>query len=434
MPDRRHPSRSEIAATAADLKAILDGLPAMIGYWDRDLRNRMANDAYVEFFGFTPEQMAGLHIREVLGEELYAKNVGYMRRALAGEPQLFDREIPTPSGELRYTQASYIPDVAEDGSVRGFFVLVTDITERRRAEEALAVAEARFRDLFTSAPIGMFLVDEGGLIAQMNPGGADLLGRPIADIVGHRVAEFTHPDDIAVSAEHLAALVRGDVEHYRLEKRYLRPDGEIVWAQLDATLLRGGAGTARMALGQVQDITDRRRHQAELEHLAHHDGLTGVLNRRGLAAELERQCADVARYGPSGVLLVIDLDGFKEVNDTCGHAVGDALLADVASIIRSRIRQTDVVGRLGGDEFAVILPRAGTAQAEALATSLLALLRQRDPGATGSRVTASIGTARFTADADPDLVLSRADLAMYRVKAAGGDGVAHHDAVAASSS
>src|SRR4029079_1612203 len=100
------------------------------------------------------EEMHGIHIREVLGEELFEKNVRFMEGALAGEAQLFDREIRTPSGEVRYTQASYIPDVAEDGEVRGFFVLVTDITERRRIEEELARSHARLAEAERLARLG----------------------------------------------------------------------------------------------------------------------------------------------------------------------------------------------------------------------------------------------------------------------------------------
>ncbi len=127
-----------------EVRAILDGLPAMIGYWDTDLRNRLANRAYVEYFGVEPTAIRGMHIREVLGEELFARNFPFMERALAGEEQLFDRTIIDTSGRARHTQASYIPDVV-DGTVQGFFVLVTDITARREAEIALALADKELR-------------------------------------------------------------------------------------------------------------------------------------------------------------------------------------------------------------------------------------------------------------------------------------------------
>jgi len=128
--DRKDPSirvavpalrRVILGDQAIDIQKMLNVLPAMVGYWDRDLRNRLANHAYVDFFGKSPEEMQGIHISEVLGPELYEKNLPFMEGALRGKAQLFDREIKTPGGEVRYTQASYIPDVAEDGEVRGFF-------------------------------------------------------------------------------------------------------------------------------------------------------------------------------------------------------------------------------------------------------------------------------------------------------------------------
>src|ERR1700748_2871706 len=100
--------------------AILNALPALVSYWDKDLRNRMANDAYVEFFGKTPQEMRGMHIREVLGTDLYAQSLPHIEKVLAGEQQLFDRGVTTPSGEFRYTQVSYSPHVV-DGEVSGFF-------------------------------------------------------------------------------------------------------------------------------------------------------------------------------------------------------------------------------------------------------------------------------------------------------------------------
>ena len=205
-----------------DLRAILNGLPALVGYWDADLRNRMANDAYVEFFGLTPRQMRGMHIRDVLGPDLYAENAPYIAGALAGEPQLFDREIPTPSGQLRHTQASYVPDVV-DGVVRGFFVLVTDITARREAEQARAAAEARFRALFESAPLGTFLSDAEGRILDVNPAGAKLLGATREQLLSRTRADLTHPDDIAASAEQFERLIAGEIDSYRLESASCTP-------------------------------------------------------------------------------------------------------------------------------------------------------------------------------------------------------------------
>ena len=131
----------EAVAEARLLRSVLDRLPAMVAYWDREMRNVFANDAYVEWFGFSPEQMRGIHIREVLGDQVYAMNLPHIEAALAGEEQLFDRTLVDTLGRARHTQASYVPDVV-DGEVRGFFVLVTDVTPRVEAQRAMDEAQS----------------------------------------------------------------------------------------------------------------------------------------------------------------------------------------------------------------------------------------------------------------------------------------------------
>jgi diguanylate cyclase (GGDEF)-like protein/PAS domain S-box-containing protein len=414
----------QVAATADDLRAILNGLPAMIGYWDADQRNRMGNQAYLEYFGVSPDELPGTHIRDLLGPELYAQNLPYIKRALAGEAQLFDRKLVDTSGGTRYTQASYIPDVV-GGRTRGFFVLVTDITERRAGEAALQQAERRFRTLFDVAPLGMFLVGADGRIIDANQAAAELLGRPREQLLGHSTLEFTHPDDVAASTQHRRALAGGDVESFRLEKRYLRPDGTPVWVQLDARLLSGSEDDDEIRmLGQIQDIGPRRRQQEALERMAAHDALTGLRNRRGLMEDLDRECARVNRYGDPGALLIVDLDHFKAVNDTFGHQAGDEALVQVGKLLQGRLRETDTVARHGGDEFAIILPHTTAEEAERVATDLVDQIRVAHLGAPGTPITASVGVAPLRAGARSSDALADADLTMYRVKDAGGDGLA----------
>jgi two-component system OmpR family sensor kinase len=128
------------------LQALLDKLPAMVGYWDQRQRNRFGNQAYVDWFGVTPDWMLGRHIREILGERIYALNLPFIEGALRGEVQHFEREITDPSGVVRHSQAHYIPDVV-DGQVRGFFVLVVDITPRKALADSLARELAQAREL-----------------------------------------------------------------------------------------------------------------------------------------------------------------------------------------------------------------------------------------------------------------------------------------------
>ncbi|HEX4804678.1 MAG TPA: GGDEF domain-containing protein [Conexibacter sp.] len=182
----------------------------------------------------------------------------------------------------------------------------------------------------------------------------------------------------------------------------------------------------RSAARTRRDLTSLRLTTSELRHLADHDPLTGLANRRRFEQELARHLAHTRRYGPEGAVLLLDLDCFKPVNDTLGHAAGDRLLVRVATVLRERLRATDVLARLGGDEFAVLLPRVDRAGAEAVARSLVETVRAEVPALAGRAVTISVGALAFAAAPTPASApanaLAAADLAMYDAKAAGGDG------------
>jgi diguanylate cyclase (GGDEF)-like protein/PAS domain S-box-containing protein len=250
----------EPADAGEGLRAILNGLPAMVGYWDRDLRNRMANDAYVDYLGMAPSEMRGRHIRDVLGEELFAQNRPFIEGALAGAAQLFDREISIPSGERRYTQASYIPDVV-DGAVRGFFVLVMDISARREAELGLHASEERYRTLVEHLPrsaitlVGPDLRLQwlgGGVIAESGLDAEAMAGQPVADTAGGG----EHGDLIAAL---YARALAGEAVSEEVRSHVTGRD-----FSLDIAPLRRQDGTVEAALGVAQDITDRKHAQAEL--------------------------------------------------------------------------------------------------------------------------------------------------------------------------
>jgi len=246
--------------SAESIEAILNGLPAMIGYWDRDLRNRMANDAYVEFFGKSPSEMRGIHISEVLGPELYEKNLKYMEGALAGKPQLFDREIKTPSGEIRHTQASYIPDVAEGGKVRGFFVLVTDITERRHIEMELERSHARLAEAEHLARLGSWDWDIPGRKMTCSRGLFEIYGitpEEFDETYDVGSSKYVHPEDRALVKEEVQqALEEGAPVDF--EYRIIRPDGRVRRLHSRAELIADADGNPLRLTGTAQDVTEVR--------------------------------------------------------------------------------------------------------------------------------------------------------------------------------
>jgi diguanylate cyclase (GGDEF)-like protein len=183
---------------------------------------------------------------------------------------------------------------------------------------------------------------------------------------------------------------------------------------------------AMMGMGLSAALAERKRLEAHLVHLADHDSLTDLLGRRGFQGELWRQLAEAKRYGMRGSLLFLDLDDFKRVNDTLGHATGDEVLSSVGARLRARLRDTDLLARLGGDEFAILLPHSSNGQARALAEQLLDAIRSQEIVVNGRpvTVTASIGIAMFP-DHGPGMeeLLAGADAAMYRAKATGGNRV-----------
>lgn len=260
---------------------MLNALPALVGYWDSDLRNQMANEAYVEFFGTSPEEMRGIHIRDLLGPELYEQNRPYIEGALRGEKQLFDRATPTPSGEVRYTQASYIPDVTE-GEVHGFFVLVTDITERRRIEEEMEHSRARLADAERVARLGSWEWDIPSNRLTCSDGLFAIYGIEPEDFDGAYEpsnTEHVHPDDRElVESEMRQAVETGTQVDF--EYRIIRPDGRVRRLHSRAELIADPDGKPLRLTGTAQDVTELHA-AAEVLHQTASD-----LGRR--AAELRR--------------------------------------------------------------------------------------------------------------------------------------------------
>jgi diguanylate cyclase (GGDEF)-like protein len=224
----------------------------------------------------------------------------------------------------------------------------------------------------------------------------------------------------------MRSLLSGEQSSYWMEKRYVDVVGQVVWVSVHATLVRTADGSPQHFLGQIQDVSERVRYEAQLQHMADHDPLTGLLNRRSFERELDQHIVRVQRYGAEGAAIVLDIDRFKHINDTLGHNVGDELIVKVAQTLRERLRESDVLARLGGDEFAVLLPRGSVSDAQHVAAAILEAVRSQSVlTAAGRRrpITASVGIALFASSArlSAEDVLVNADLAMYDAKEAGRD-------------
>jgi diguanylate cyclase (GGDEF)-like protein/PAS domain S-box-containing protein len=304
---------------------------------------------------------------------------------------------------------------------RRMVLRLRDLSEREQHSRALQQARRRFQQAFHSAPTGMALVRiDDGRIVDANQSLAEMLGVEIDQLVGHTLREFTHPDDVRAAVPHRARLELGIVDSYRLDQRYLRSDGEFVWARTRVSLTED-EGTM-LAITHIEDVTEQKRTAEQLTFAASHDELTGLPNRSALMSLLSERLDGAP---PSSVaVLFVDLDHFKVVNDSLGHGVGDELLSLMAGRLRSVVRDHDVLARFGGDEFIVVLSRVAheSDPAEVAERVRRALHEPVTIGEHELFVTASIGySTNVDAGMTPNDMLRDADAAMYRAKARGRD-------------
>jgi diguanylate cyclase (GGDEF)-like protein/PAS domain S-box-containing protein len=294
--------------------------------------------------------------------------------------------------------------------------LLRELAPETLLDEARCHLDAAFED----SPVGMALCNTDGEYIRLNDAMCVLLGRKRSELIGHRDQEFTHPDDRDADVSVAWDILAGDYHTHQCEKRFVRPDGSVVWALANLTFVRDEAGLPVSWVGQFQDITDRRLAEERLRELADQDPLTELLNRRAFTDAVEQHLGRVRRYGTTGAVLMIDLDGFKHLNDTRGHSAGDECLVACARALERRLRSTDALGRIGGDEFAALLPVAGREQAETVAAALAAAVRAHTQATTASVGVALIGRE----SAGTNELLSQAVHALYSVKRGGGDGYA----------
>jgi diguanylate cyclase (GGDEF)-like protein/PAS domain S-box-containing protein len=278
---------------------------------------------------------------------------------------------------------------------------------------------------------GVGVLDEDSRIIHANQAAIAILGRSAAQLIGRTPLELElgavdeNGSPLPLEQYPSAEATRSGEPVRERTIGIQHPDGRLRWLSVSAAPMGAEARPAAVVL-TFRDVTERRDYEAELHRLAEVDELTGLPNRRAFLAVLADHLASRRREDARGALLVLDLDRFKELNDTLGHAVGDRVLVHAARAMEDRLRATDYLGRLAGDEFAVLLPRATEEQAERVAEALGERLRQEAlPTVRGvSQVSASIGVVPLSgaAGASVDRALQYADDAMYAAKAAGRDG------------
>lgn len=418
----------ELSEQAGVLSAMAEGV-ALLKLEDE--RIVFTNPQFDRMHGYPPGAMLGESIHIIRPPDSTAEEVQDWRRV--GRELLEDGRTEFETRSLRRDgtiiwcrSTSILTNDPRHGPV--MIIVRSDITTEREAKEAGAVAEARFRQVFEQSPIGLALVRPDGGFERVNRTFEEITGYPAAELEGMTFGEITHPDDLAEDVRQVAATFRGEIDGYQLEKRYIRKDGATVRVDLSVVMLRDESEDRNVALGMVQDVTERHELSRKLRFLADHDPLTGLFNRRRFSQELAGAVA--AADGETGrgiAVMVIDIDNFKYINDRYGHTVGDRVIVQTGEVLRARMRIGDVIARQGGDEFVLLLTDielgAVPGLAEDLVREISSKSRTEGPGFL-PEVTVSIGVAVsiVLGSEDPERLIGAADLAMYEAKDAGRNG------------
>lgn len=300
-------------------------------------------------------------------------------------------------------------------------VLAQDNTRRFQAEQRLADNEALYRLTFDHAAVGLSHTAPDGRIVRINNKMCSILGFERQELLGKTFPQLAHPDDRASAASMVALVLEGELENYNCERRYMHKDGRVIWTNVTVSCLRQINDSMGLVV-VMEDISQRKTMENELARLAGHDVLTGLPNRMLLMDRLSQSLAKARRANGQVAVIYIDLDRFKQINDSLGHAAGDAVLIEVSRRLVSVVRTADTVARLGGDEFVIVLdgPTSEYVVGKRARAILDVLSRPVVVQGHDLFTGGSVGLALYPKDGlEAETLLKNADAAMYRAKELG---------------
>ncbi|HVL75786.1 MAG TPA: EAL domain-containing protein [Noviherbaspirillum sp.] len=396
---------------------------ALIGSWNWELeeRNIQWSDQLYRIYGIplgTKPPGPRSYVYCIHPDDVPKVNEAFVRCRDEGTPFSFEHRIVLPDGSVRVVAARGRGEKGPDGRVVRLFGTVQDITEAHEAELALKEAQERYRRVVEISPDAI-VIQQGDEIVFANPASERLIGGPLdRPLIGRSILDLIHPDARETFIQHAKTLQEGR-NLVQAESAMLRVDGSRLDVEISATPFPHQGKLA--VLYTMRDITERKRSAEQLAYLAHYDSLTGLPNRLMFHQQLEHALSVAARPHRTLEVLFLDLDRFKQINDTLGHEAGDAVLKEAARRLRSSLRESDTVARLAGDEFVVLVenvdePQRGGTIAEKILSAFSRPFSLHD---SALQIGTSIGIAAYPVDAlDAATLVKRADEAMYRAKQA----------------
>jgi len=406
-----------------------------------------ANESAGMIFGHTAAQLPGHTLSQLLVE--VADDAADLESL---QSIVFPRElcIKRPDGLQGFIELNCksldTKALAADGAATSI-VMVTDITARKKAEIALREIEHRLQTYnasnlpvgeehsslhgaFHNAPIGMMLVDLDWQITRVNRSICEMLGYTGDELLARTFQDITHPEDISTDLDLVRRMIAGDINDYRLEKRYFHKDGHVIWMLLSVSLLKDSNNIPAHFIFHILDITEYKKVQQQISEYAYQDALTNLPNRRLLQDRLKHALMHAKRYKRHMGVMFLDIDYFKAINDTHGHAFGDELIKTVADRLSLCVRSSDTVCRLGGDEFVIVISEINNENdVSIIADKILQsvskpILIEGD----AAQVTMSIGIMIYDplGEDTTDTLMKKADQSLYDMKREGRNGYRIH--------
>ncbi len=417
-------AQETLQTSEAELRIAMDSLPYPMVYVDREYRYRMVNKRLEAILGKPREEILGRNLRDVFGEQNYAEVMPYWQRAMAGETVTAERLIGTDPATRRWMIVRYTPRYDAKGDIIGLYSAATDIDELKRAELNLRRANWLLSSHFENTPLAVIEWDPEFRVRRWSPQAEKIFGWREQELLGrhYRDWKFVVEGD-AAQADAIAdkLVVQLEPRATSLHRNH-RKDGRVIWCEWYNSSLRDDSGKIISILSLAQDVTTRVLAEERLVHQATHDSLTGLPNRTMLQDRLRQAISRARRGGHRIAAMFIDLDRFKDVNDTLGHRIGDELLREMSTRLNRVVRESDLLVRLSGDEFMVVLEQVTDLESPRIvAAKLLEEIRQpsRIEGHE-IHISGSVGISLFPDDAeDVESLLKNADMAMYRAKELG---------------
>ena len=383
-----------------------------------------ANQTFCDILGYDRDELIGRTIKDITHPDDYGVGAQFRAKVSQGEMKAASSEkrFIRKDGTVVWARRSLAVARDDAGNPQYVISVVEDISERKRAEDALRESEETLRATFRQAGVGIVITSPDQRYLQVNDKYCDMLGYTREELLQMSSADVLHPQAAEDVRANRNKLVLGELQTVNHERQLLRKDGSLIWVNHATSLARGPNGEPRHFITVAEDISVRKRAEEQLTQLAHYDVLTSLPNRMLFYDRLKHALAEAKRNQWMVGVMFVDLDRFKNINDTLGHATGDGLLQQVAERLRDAVRASDTVGRLGGDEFAIVLSNlATTRDAEAAAQKIMASFSE--PFRVDQAelfATASIGITLYPEDsADLDALITNADFAMYRAKEKG---------------